>query len=298
MTVLRSGRLISLLLVLATGWPSYGFAQNAGVNGERRFLLRMTADTGVVGAYGFTTNETHQLSFDISEDDPRRQLLESATAPRERDTKIAATIVSLPRPEEDNRRYMLYWLGYSVTGDEVRSLTPLQWDSIFQATGRRAVVRLTPTGEPRGVEVTSDAVRPVGQAFATMLASLAVGLPRDSVGVGATWHGRVAIPVRRPDGSRTLAPVDVTYRLRQVRREPEGLMARIEFDGAPATEEGLDASGRYFGEAIFAVEAGRFEELMALAEIEVAWPQSESGLPPSRSLSQWQGQITRSRGGG
>ena len=294
----RTNRPGLVLLTLAAGWSNYGLAQNSGADHQQRYLLRMTADTGVVGHYGFTTKETHRLSFDIPDDDPRQQLLESATAPKERNTRIAATIVSLPRPDEDERRYMLYWLGYSVAGDEVRSLPPLQWDSIFQAAGRRAVIRFSPTGEPHGVEVTSDAVRPVGQAFATMLASLAVGLPMDSVSVGATWHGRAAIPVRRPDGSRTMAPVDVTYRLRQLRREPEGVIARIEFDGAPAETEDLAASGRYFGECMFAVDAGRFEELTALAEIEVEWPQAESGLPPSRSVAQWEGQITRSRGGG
>ena len=289
---------VSLWLVPAVAvliWPADAAPQSSGRGETQAALLRLATDSGVVGNYGFTTQETHTLAFDIAADDPRASMLSTVAGTKKRTTKIAVTIVALPKEPNDDRRYLIYWLAYNLTGDGVRSLTPIQWDSIFQAVGRRAIFKVSPTGEPRGVNVTSDAVRPVGQAFALMLSGLALDLPVDSVAPGATWQGQVAIPIRRPDGSRAMAPVQVTYRLRELSREPYGWIARIEFDGEPLPSDSLKATGRYFGEAVFDAAAGRFDDVMALAELEVEWPLDPNGLPPSRSFVTWQTVVTRTR---
>ncbi len=261
--------------------------------GEPRALLRLTADSGVVGHYKFTVQERRRLVFDLPEDDPRAALLRSASEPKQTEAVIAATVVSMPR-EREERRYIAYWLGYRLSGDEVQSLSPLQWDSIFQKVGRRAVLRFSPRGQPRGVQVGSDAVRPVGQALAAILSGLAMGLPADSVTRGSVWEGDVAVQVTAPDGSRGAVAIRVTYRLREFWDEPGGLKARVEFDGEPQSTdvEKATASGRYFGESIFAVREGRYEQLLALANLELSWSDS-TGLPPSRAVIEWQAQLNR-----
>lgn len=287
-----------LILTIAAAGLLVAPAPSAGqASGDANVvaLLRMRTDSGVVGQFTFTTNESHQLVFDLPADDPRLELLQPLMLPKTKDTKIAVTLVNLPRAESDQLLYLVYWLGYSVEGDEVQSLSPIQWDSIFRAAGRQAQLKLSLTGEPLGVSVTSEAVRPVGQAFALILSGLAVDLPDDSVSAGATWAGNVAIPVRKPDGTRSLTLLRVTYRLRELIVEPDGLYARIEFDGAPVPVEGFDADGRYFGEAMFDVTAGRFDDVVALASIEVEWPPNPEGLPPSHSLTEWRGSVTRAR---
>ena len=286
-----------VVAVAIGGTASICVAQESSQNSA--VLLRLTADSGVVGHYKFTTTETHQLAFDIPDDDPRASLLASATAPKHRTTEVAVTIVSLSDPaDEEARRYLLYWLGYKVSGDEVRSLTGLQWDSIFQEVGRRAVFHMSSVGEPRGVEVTSDAARPVGRAFGEIVSSLGLALPTDFVNEGDKWDGQVSVPIRRPDGTRLMFPMTVTYRLVELSSAPEGLMARIEFDGIPVGRvEGVEeASGQYFGEAVFAVTGGRYERMSAGSRLEVKWSDS-GGLPASSSHVEWQGGFQRSRGG-
>jgi hypothetical protein len=91
-----------------------------------------------------------------------------------------------------------------------------------------------------------------------------------------------------------IAAMQVLYRLRELLPEPDGMVARIEFDGEPVPSSG-DApqiAGRYYGESYFAVAAGRFNKIMALADLEVEW-NDESGLPPSRLLVRWQGNANR-----
>ncbi len=255
----------------------------------------MAADSGVIGHYKFTVRERQRLVFDLPEGDPRVSLLQSVAEPREVRTEIAATVVAVPSDTEEERRYLAYWLGYRLSGDRVQGLSPLQWDSIFQKVGRSAVLRFTARGEPQGVQVTSDAVRPVAQALAAALSGLAMSLPADSVTQGSFWEGDVAVQVAAPDGSRRAVPVHVTYRLREIRDEPGGLKVRIEFDGEPfgSGTEDATASGRYFGESIFAVNEGRYEQVMALANLELNWKDT-SGLPPNHSVIEWQTQVNRS----
>ena len=284
------------LAVLAPGSARGQSSQEQTKEQPVRALLRMTADSGVVGAYRFTSSETHRLSFDIADDDPRTALLASATTPRSKTTEIAVTLVSFSKGPELDRRYLIYWLGYRITAEEERNLSAVQWDSIFQEVGRRAVLKISPLGEPLGVDVTSDAVRPVGQAFAMIVGALALDLPDDSVSVGSMWEGEVSVPLRRPDGTMTLAPIGVTYRLRELVQDPSGLVARIEFDGAPVADAESVTSGRYFGEALFDVIAGHFVEIMAIAEAEAEWPEDPNGLPPSRSRVEWQGRASRTGG--
>lgn len=260
----------------------------------RRVLLRFAADSGVVGSYKFTTNETQSLSYDIGSDDPRAELLNPSTGPRERTMELALTMVTGTQTSEEERRYLIYWLGYRVSGDDVQTLSALQWDSIFQKVGRRAVLKMTPLGLPRGIELSSDAVRPVGQALASILGGMATDLPADSVAVGDSWSGQVAIPVRRPDGTRVPATVEVTYRLQKFVNGLEGETAHIEFDGEPIEVDGeVDFfSGRYFGEGVFAVREGRYERMIAASTLDVAWA-IEGDLPPSRSQVDWQGEFNR-----
>jgi hypothetical protein len=284
------------LMLVGTDYPQASEEWNAGIASQEQgpVLLRMARDSLVVGHYRFSIQERQQLAFDIPADDPRAALLQSATTPKETATDVAATIVSTPGEAEAERRYIAYWLGYRIMGDDVRGLSPVQWDSIFQAAGRRAIVRFTPRGQGKGVEVGSDAVRPVGQALAKALSGLATELPVDSVAPGARWEGKVAIVFDAPDGSRLIAAMQVLYRLRELLPEPDGMVARIEFDGEPVPSSG-DApqiAGRYYGESYFAVAAGRFNKIMALADLEVEW-NDESGLPPSRLLVRWQGNANR-----
>lgn len=262
---------------------------------EPRVFLRFASDSAVVGHYKLVMRESSRLAFDIAADDPRRELLRAATAPKTTDVEIAATIVSIPRDEEEDRRYTLYWLGFRHTGDDVRSLSPIQWDSIFRQVGRRAVLNLTARGRPLGVQVSSDAARPVAEALARSLSALALTLPVDSAGVGASWQSDVAVPVRGLDGSRTLIPVRVKHYLRALEDEPDGLRARIEFDGEPVAPDSqiVEVSGAYFGESVFAVGPGRYERVMALANLEISWPMDESGLPPSRSIVEWRAELNR-----
>lgn len=295
-TLIRLAVFIGAGLAMAAGIATAGSSRLAPQG--QRVILRLSADSGAVGHYKFTTRDTHRLAFDLPSDDPRAALLESATAPRRRTTEIAVTMVSLSEPTEADRRYMLYWLGYRVSGDDVRSLSSMQWDSIFQAAGRRAVLSISPLGEPRGVRVGSEAVRPVGQAMADIFASLALGLPADSVGAGDTWETVVSIPVRRPDGSRVLVPITVSHLLRRLSEDREGLMAQIEFDGEPLDRvTGAEAvSGSYSGEGVFAVREGRYERMVVTSRLEVKWSDS-GGLPPSSSLVEWESEFIRSRGG-
>jgi hypothetical protein len=261
---------------------------------QQRVLLRMARDSLVVGHYRFSVKERQQVAFDIPPGDPRAALLQSATKPKETATDVAATIVSTPAEAEAERRYIAYWLGYRIMGDDVRGLSPVEWDSIFQVAGRRAIVRFSPRGQGKGVEVGSDAVRPVGQALARALSGLATELPVDSVSPGSRWEGKVAVTVDAPDGSRLIATMQVSYRLRELRRESEGVVARIEFDGEPVPSSG-DApqiGGRYYGESYFSVTAGRYDKIMALADIELEWNDA-SGLPPSRLMVRWQGDAVR-----
>lgn len=282
--------------VTLAGWNStQALAQDeVAVSQARSALLRMARDSAVVGHYRFSVREHQQLVFDIPADDPRSALLESATVPKEKTTEVAATLVSTPSEPEGERRYIAYWLGYKIEGSEVRGLSPLQWDSIFREAGRRAVVRFSPRGRARGVEVGSDAVRPVGQALASALQGLATALPPDSVSQGSRWQDRVAVAFDAPDGSRLIATVEVTYRLREFQEAADGPIARIEFDGEPvqSSAESSAITGRYFGESYFAVTQGRYDRVMALANLEVEWKDA-SGLPPSRSIVEWQAQITR-----
>lgn len=286
---------LGLLLALAGGQGATSAARSPRqAEPPPRVLLRLAADSGVIGHYKFTIRERQRLVFDIPEGDPRATLLQSATEPRETHTEIAATVVAVPS-ETEERRYIAYWLGYRLSGDQVQGLSPIQWDSIFQKVGRRAVLRFTPRGEPRGVQVTSDAVRPVAQALAAALSGLAMSLPADSVGQGSVWEGDVAVQVPAPDGSKRAVPMQVTYLLREVRDGPDGLKVRIEFDGEPigAATEDATVSGRYFGESIFAVNEGRYEQVIALANLQLNWKDT-SGLPPNHSEIEWQTRVDRS----
>jgi hypothetical protein len=258
-----------------------------------RVMLRLAADSAVVGAFRFTSQATSQLSFDIPPDDPRNELLASVTAPRTTTRDIAGTVVSTPAERDAERRYAIYWLGYRFSeGEEERSLNSAQWDSIFQAAGRRAVLRFTARGQPLGVEVSSDAVRPVAQSLADVLAGLALTLPADSVGIGARWDDQLAVPVNGPDGSRKVVTMSVTYRLAELSGDPGGLRARIEFDGAPTgiTDGSGEISGKYFGESVFSLGRGRYEQVMAIADLEVVWNDT-GGLPPARTVVEWRGQL-------
>ncbi len=290
--------IMSVLIGLTLAGSSRPQATGEGDAGvilqEQRVLLRMARDSLVVGHYRFSIQERQQLAFDIPADDPRAELLRSATTPKEKQTAVAATIVSTPGEAEAERRYIAYWLGYRITGDDVRGLSPVQWDSIFQAAGRRAIVRFSPRGQGKGVEVGSDAVRPVGQALASALSGLAMELPVDSVMPGSRWEGRVAVTVDAPDGSRLTATMQVMYRLRELQQESDGVVARIEFDGEPLASSGdaRQIEGRYYGESYFAVTAGRYNKVMALADLEVEWSDA-SGLPPSRLMVRWQGDAVR-----
>jgi hypothetical protein len=260
-----------------------------------RVLLRLTADSGVVGHYKFVANETHRLSYDIPAADPRASLLSSTRGPWQRTTEVALTMVSLAQSSDSTRRYVVYWLGYRLSGDEVRSLTSMQWDSIFRAAGRRASVTFTAVGEPRDVHVSSEAVQPVGEALASILGASPLRLPVDSVAAGDHWSGGVQVPVRRPDGTRARVIVRLDYELRRIEEEADGRYARIQISGQPVRADG-DAegvSGNYFGEAVFSVSAGRFERANARAELEVQWPAGSEGLPPSRSLVEWSGEFSR-----
>ncbi len=286
---------LAFLLALAGG-PGATSAARFQSAGEQppRVLLRLAADSGVIGHYKFTIRERQHLVFDLPEGDPRATLLQSATVPRETQIEIAATVVAVPSETEEERRYIAYWLGYRLSGDQVQGLSPLQWDSIFQKVGRRAVLRFSPRGEPRGVQVTSDAVRPVAQSLAAALSGLAMALPADSVGQGSVWEGDVAVQVAAPDGSQRAVPMQVTYRLREVRDGRDGLRVRVEFDGEPigAATQNATVSGRYFGESIFAVNEGRYEQLIALANLQLDW-EDTSGLPPNHSVIEWQTRVNR-----
>lgn len=260
-----------------------------------RVLLRLTADSGVVGHFKFTAKETHRLSYDIPADDPRASLLSSTEGPWRRTTEVALTMVSLGQPSDSLRRYIVYWLGYRLSGDEVRSLTSMQWDSIFRAAGRRAAVTLTAEGQPRDVQVSSEAVQPVGEALAAILGASPLQLPADSVTIGDHWSGGVQVPVRRPDGTRARVIVQLDYELRRIEDEGDGRFARIQVSGRPVRVAGdsVAVSGDYFGEAVFSVTAGRFERADAQAQLEVQWPVGSEGLPASRSSVEWVGEFSR-----
>ena len=283
-------------LVLSVAVHSEGLAQEqGGVPTEYRVLLRMASDSSVVGHYKFTTRVKQRLAFDIAADDPRAELLASVTIPKERITDVAATIVSTPKAQDEDRRYVAYWLGYKVYGDDVQGLSSFQWDTIFQKTGRQAFVTFSPRGHARGVEVTSDAARPVGESLAEALSALALALPEDSVGIGARWDDDVAVTLAAPDGSEWQTAVRVTYRLRDLEPGPEGTtIARIEFDGEPVQDpaSATKAYGRYFGESRFSVEKGRYDMVMVIANLEIEW-EDTSGLPPSRSIVEWRAQVAR-----
>lgn len=277
-------------------WLSPLGAQDA-VDASERVLLRMVSDSSPVGHYKFTAAERRQLLFDIPSDDPRAALLSSASQPKQTEIAVAATIVSTPVPEAAERRYTAYWLGFRRGGADGQGLTAAQWDSIFQKTGRRAVLRFTPRGQAVGVEVGSEAVRPVGQALGDILSGLALGLPADSVAPGDTWENRIALAVRMPDGTRRLARVHVKYRLRELREGADGLVAHIEFDGELVDdEEGFEEGalrGSYFGESLFSPRDGRYEQAMALANLELDW-NDPAGLPPARLVVEWQAVMDRS----
>ena len=283
-------------LALSVAVPAEGLAQEQDTaSADKRVLLRTASDSSVVGHYKFTVQVKQRLAFDIAADDPRAELLASATIPKEQTTDVAATIVSTPKAQDEERRYIAYWLGYSVYGDDVQGLSSFQWDTVFQETGRQAFVTFSPRGHVRGVEVTSDAARPVGESLAEALSALALGLPKDSVGIGARWDDDVAVTLAAPDGSEWLTAVRVTYRLRDLMPGPEGTtIARIEFDGEPVQDpaSATKAYGRYFGESRFSVEKGRYDMLMVIANLEIEW-EDTSGLPPSRSIVEWRAQVSR-----
>lgn len=262
---------------------------------DAEFRLRMTADSGTIGSYKFTARERTRLAFDIPDDDPRAAALSSLTGERQRTTELAVTLASPQQPPDGERRYLVYWLGYRISGDEVRGLSPLQWDSIFQEVGRRAAVRFTPLGELTGVELSSDAVRPVAQAFTEIVSSMGFDLPAEPVGPGDRWMGRALIPVTAPDGSRGRVGVEITYRLAEILVDERGPRARIEFDGKPTGLAAGDGqvTGEYYGECVFAIPSGRFDQMMAIANLEVTWEDSGTGLPPSQSLVHWNGSFTR-----
>jgi hypothetical protein len=292
----RIGRVCCFGVGLLAVVISEGFSQEPdSAHAERRVLLRMASDSNVVGHYRFTVQVKQRLAFDIATDDPRVALLAPATVPKQRTTEVAATIVSTPREEAEDRRYVAYWLGYRVQGDDVQGLSAFQWDTVFQESGRQAFVMFSPRGHPRGVSVTSDATQPVGESLAEALTALAMALPEDSVAIGARWEDNVAVTLTAPDGSEWLTLVEVTYRLRDLEPGPEGAtVARIEFDGEPVQdpESATIPYGRYFGESRFSVERGRYDSLMAIAKLEIEW-EDTSGLPPSRSIVEWGATVAR-----
>jgi hypothetical protein len=97
-----------------------------------------------------------------------------------------------------------------------------------------------------------------------------------------------------PDGSQWVVPVRVTFRLRELSEGQDGVYARIEYDGEPVDSAGSDTRmyGRYFGDSVFDVTHGRYDRMLAVAKLEVEWD-DKSGLPPSRTLVEWQAQVTR-----
>ena len=266
----------------------------AAQDAPEQVLLRLASDSNVVGHYRFTTEERNRLVFDIPDDDPRASLLESATVPREKKSELAATIVSVPREADEDRSYIVYWLFHQTTGHEAGGLSALQWDSIFQKVGRRATVGFSSLGKLRSVKVGSEATRPVGQGLARILGAFATMLPADSVAVGSSWQSEVMIPIGKPDGSQAAIAVRVTSRLREIRSEADGPEVRIEYDGEAVSGGAGSAgvSGRYYGESLFAVAGGRYEHLLALAELEVRWA-GTGGIPPSRTLVEWRGEVNR-----
>jgi len=286
--------LFGLGLVLAGLGPGDVSAQN-GLDSDRRpVLLRVAGDSSVVGHYKLSVVERGRLVLDIPSDDPRVSLLQSATVLRQRALELAATFVSVPRAPEAERLYLVYWLGYRVTGDEVRGLSALQWDSIFQEVGRQAKLRVSARGQPEPVEVAAAAVRPVGQSLDEALAGLALTLPADSARVGARWEGEVQLAVDAPDGSRQRITIAVVYHLARLENEAGRLVARIEFDGdaVGGTAGFAEVAGRYYGESVFAVDEGRYDRVMALAKLEVGWSDT-SGLPPNHSVFEWQTELNR-----
>jgi hypothetical protein len=292
-------RLASLLAVLCL--VDAGLGAGRAVSQEQRdpdagprLLLRIAADSGLVGHFKWTGRENYRLVFDLPADDPRVELLASASAPRENTIEIAGTLVSAPSVSPDERRHYIYWLGFRVAGDEQRGLTPLQWDSIFNKVGRQAVLRFTSRGQPLGVDVGSEAVRPVGNALARVMSTLALALPADSAAEGSSWEDMVAVPVAAPDGSRKLAVIRVTYRLTRYDWEADGLKAHIAFDGRPERVEGVEAeiSGTYGGESVFSVGKGRYDQMLSVARLEVKWADS-GGLPPSRTVVEWTSELIR-----
>ncbi|UCF20100.1 MAG: hypothetical protein JSU87_01445, partial [Gemmatimonadota bacterium] len=88
-----------IALWLITVAAGAGRAQEA----PSRVILHLASDSSVVGHYRFLANEKSRLVFDIPDDDPRVALLRDATAPRQLDTEIGVTIVSVPREEEEDR---------------------------------------------------------------------------------------------------------------------------------------------------------------------------------------------------
>jgi hypothetical protein len=294
--MVRGRRLLPLCAAIACLSAARAAAQEAADEPSgRRALLRLAADSGVVGHFRFTGQENSRIVFDIPSDDRRNELLASVTAPKTTTRDIAGTVVSTPAGIEDERRYIIYWLGYKFfTGEEDRSLTSAQWDSIFQKVGRRADLRFSALGQPRGVDVSAEAVRPVAQSLADVLAGLALALPADSVAVSDSWDGQLAVPVSGLDGARKLVVMRVTYRLAELTVEIDGLKAHIEFDGEPVsiTDDAGEVTGKYFGESVFSVNGGRYEQVMAIANLEVKWTDS-SGLPPSRTVVEWRGQLIR-----
>jgi hypothetical protein len=289
-------RVWHLAALACTLWAARpGLAQEPVVDAPpARVLLRMTADSGLVGNYRITVRESRRLVFDISEDDPRAALLETLGAPRQTTTELAVTIIADRHEPEQERRYRLYWLGYRASTDAERGLSGLQWDSIFRRVGRGAILKFSPRGQPQGVMVNSGAVRPVAQALADILSALALTLPADSVSEGDGWRDQVSIRLHAPDGSQQLVDLHVNYRLTRLRTEAAGLFARIEFDGEPASfgEKMAEITGRYFGESLFSVGAGRYESVLVAANLEVEWADVNE-LPPSRSLVEWQAELTR-----
>jgi hypothetical protein len=285
-----------LCLAVAGSLPKHAFAQEpAGDERDRKVFLRLAADSGAVGHFRFTGRGQSQLIFDIPQDDPRNELLASVTAPRTITRDIAGTIVSTPAKGDEERRYLIYWLGYKLAGvEEDRTLSPVQWDSIFQAAGRRAELRFTARGQPLGVQVSSEAVRPVAQSLANVLSGLALALPADSVAVTEQWEDELAVPIDGLDGSQKQVIIEVSYRLTELVVEPNDVKAHIEFDGEPVSisDDAGEVTGKYFGESVFSVSGGRYEQVMAIANLEVKWKDS-SGLPPSRTVLEWRGQLIR-----
>lgn len=290
---IRGTRLAALCAVCSlVATPSFVAAQ-ADAAGPQQAMLRLAHDSAVVGHYRFSVQEREQMVFDIPADDPRTAMLEAATAPKQKNIDVAATLVSTPVDPEDERRYIAYWLGYRVSGDEVRGLSPLQWDSIFQKVGRRATLTLSPRGRLRRVEVGSDAVRPVGQALAGSLSALAMSLPEDSVRPGDRWDDEVILMLNAPDGSRFTATVPVRYQLREFVERSDGIYARVEFSGEPAgTAPNGEIRGQYYGDSLFFIAGGRYESIEAVADLEIMWEDS-GGLPPSRSIVEWRALVTR-----